>query len=238
MRSFWPGQSPSGPSEWSAGSGWCRLIPGPPPAWRWRRRRSASSWEGGPFRLGIGASSGVIVEQWHGLPFIKPLARVRDTVLAVREALAGQGDYVGATLTMSRFRPATAPAGPVPIFVGALRPRMLALAGELGDGVCLNLMPPRVVIRQLAEVRRGAGAAGRDLPADFGVMARLQTVVTDDPAGVSEMLRELNSLAPTSPSPSTTGSWRGWDMRRRPGRSPPAGPPGIERRWRPRSTIG
>jgi probable F420-dependent oxidoreductase len=151
---------------------------------------SVSQLMGGrPFRLGIGASSELIVEQWHGVPFTKPLARVRDTVLAVREALAGRGDYVGATLTMSRFRLATVPSGPVPIFVGALRPGMLGLAGEVGDGVCLNLMPPRVVIRQLAEVHRGAGAAGRDLPADFGVMARLQTVVTDDPAGVREMLR-------------------------------------------------
>ncbi len=151
---------------------------------------SVSQLMGGrPFRLGIGSSSGVIVEQWHGVPLVKPLARVRDTALAVRQALTGQGDYVGATLTMSRFRPATLPAGPVPIFVGALRPRMLALAGEVGDGVCLNLMPPRVVVRQLAEVRRGADAAGRKLPADFGVMARLQTVVTDEAAAVREMLR-------------------------------------------------
>jgi probable F420-dependent oxidoreductase len=137
---------------------------------------------GRTFRLGLGSSSGVIVEQWHGVPLVKPLARVRDTTLAVRQALTGQGDYAGTTLTMSRFRPATLPVGPVPIFIGALRPRMLALAGEVGDGVCLNLMPPRVVTRQLDEVRRGAAAA-------FGVMARLQTVVTDDPASVREVLR-------------------------------------------------
>ncbi len=151
---------------------------------------SVSQLMGGrPFRLGLGSSSGVIVEQWHGLSLTQPLARVRDTALAVRQALPGQGDYVGTTLTMSRFRPATLPAGPVPIFIGALRSRMLALAGEIGDGVCLNLMPPRVVIRQLAEVRRGAEAAGRELPDDFGVMARLQTVVTDEPGVVREMLR-------------------------------------------------
>ena len=146
--------------------------------------------EGRRFSLGVGASSGLMVEQWHGLQFVKPLARVRDTVLAVRQALQGEGDYAGATLAMNRFRTATTPAGPVPIFVGALRPRMLALAGELGDGVCLNLMPPRVVVRQLAEVRRGAEAAGRMLPVDFGVMARLQTMVTDEPTGVREMLRK------------------------------------------------
>ena len=151
---------------------------------------SVSQLMGGrPFRLGIGASSGVIVEQWHGLSYTKPLTRVRDTVLAVRQALAGHGDYAGPTLKMSRFRPATSAAGPIPLFIGALRPGMLALAGELADGVCLNLMPPRVVVRQLAEVRRGAHAVGRQLPPDFGVMARLQTVVTDDPAGVRDLLR-------------------------------------------------
>jgi probable F420-dependent oxidoreductase len=145
--------------------------------------------DGRRFTLGVGASSGVIVEQWHGLSFVMPLARVRDTVLAVRQALQGSGDYVGPTLTMNRFRSATTPAGPVPIFIGALRPGMLAIAGEVGDGVCLNLMPPRVVVRQLAEVRRGAQEVGRILPPDFGVMARLQTVVTDEPAGIREMLR-------------------------------------------------
>jgi probable F420-dependent oxidoreductase len=145
--------------------------------------------DGRRFTLGVGASSGVIVEQWHGLSFAKPLARVRDTVLAVRQALEGSGNYVGSTLTMNRFRSATTPAGPLPIFVGALRPGMLALAGEVGDGVCLNLMPPRVVVRQLVEVRRGAQEAGRTMPTDFGVMARLQTVVTDEPAGIREMLR-------------------------------------------------
>jgi probable F420-dependent oxidoreductase len=151
---------------------------------------SVSQLMGGrPFRLGIGASSAVIIEQWNGLSFTRPLARVRDTVLGVRSALRGEGDYVGTTLTMSRFRPATRPQGPVPIYIGALRPRMLALAGALGDGVCLNLMPPGVVTRQLAEVRRGAEQAGRPLPPDFGVMARLQTVVTDDPGSVRQMLR-------------------------------------------------
>ena len=151
---------------------------------------SVSQLMGGrPFRLGIGASSGVIIEQWNGLPFTRPLERVRDTVLGVRSALRGEGDYVGTTLRMSRFRPATHPQGPVPIYIGALRPRMLALAGELGDGVCLNLMPPGVVTRQLAEVRHGAERAGRVLPPEFGVMARLQTVVTDDPGSVRQMLR-------------------------------------------------
>jgi probable F420-dependent oxidoreductase len=141
------------------------------------------------FRLGIGSSSEVIVRNWHGLHFARPLTRVRETVEAVRQAMSGGGDYEGTTVRMVRFRTAVTPAGPVPIFVGALRPGMLALAGQVGDGVCLNLMPPRVVPMQLAEVEKGAAEVGRSLPGDFGVMARLQVLVTDDVVSGRELLR-------------------------------------------------
>ncbi len=66
---------------------------------------------------------------------------------------------------------------------------MLQTAGAVGDGVCLNLMPAGVVPRQRAEVAAGAAAAGRELPEGFGVMARLQVVVTDDPATARATLR-------------------------------------------------
>lgn len=146
--------------------------------------------DGRPFRLGIGSSSEAIVAGWNGLSFDRPLTRVRETVEAVRVALAGERDYAGDTVSMRRFRLASSPSGPVELYVGALGPKMLGVAGAVGDGVCLNMMTPRVVPRQLQEVRAGAEAAGRELGDDFGVMARLQVVVTDDPAGVRSMLRE------------------------------------------------
>ncbi|GBE25669.1 methylenetetrahydromethanopterin reductase [bacterium BMS3Bbin02] len=66
------------------------------------------------------------------------------------------------------------------MYVGALGPGMLAAAGEVGDGVCLNLMPASVVAKQIAVAREGATKAGRELPESFGVMARFHTVITDD----------------------------------------------------------
>lgn len=144
---------------------------------------------GRSFRLGIGSSSEVIVNEWHGLQFAHPLLRVGETVEAVRAILGGHAGFAGETVSTNRFRLATAPSGPIPLFVGALRPGMLRLAGRVGDGVCLNLMPPRVVSRQLTEVRQGAAEAGRSLASDFGVMARLQVLVTDDPTSAREMLR-------------------------------------------------
>ncbi|MGQ0849642.1 MAG: LLM class F420-dependent oxidoreductase [Actinomycetota bacterium] len=144
---------------------------------------------GRAFRLGLGASSETIVSSWHGVSFDHPLTRVRETVEAVRSVLDGAPEYLGSTVSTSRFRPATTAAGPIELFVGALRPGMLAVAGAVGDGVCLNLMPARTVPRQLAEVTRGAHAAGRELPGGFGVMARLQVLVTDDVEAARDMLR-------------------------------------------------
>ncbi len=145
---------------------------------------------GRPFRLGIGSSSEVIVSGWHGRPFERPLRAVRETVEATRAALAGERDYDGQLVRMRRFRLTDAPQGAVPLFVGALGPGMLRLAGAIGDGVCLNLMPPDAVPRQLSEVRAGAAAAGRELPAEFGVMARLHVIVTDDTVGGRAAIRQ------------------------------------------------
>lgn len=149
----------------------------------------SSLLQGRRFDLGIGASSEVIVESWHDREFAPPLARVDESVRATRALLAGERGFEGATVTIDRFRLAVASVGPVGLFVGALGPRMLRLAGAVGDGACLNLMTAGHVERQLAEIRRGAADAGRDLPEDFAVMARLHVVVTDELDGARAMVR-------------------------------------------------
>src|SRR3954464_13192642 len=44
----------------------------------------------GRFVLGLGAASNVIVEQWNGIPFERPLVRVAETVAHLRTVLAGE----------------------------------------------------------------------------------------------------------------------------------------------------
>ena len=142
---------------------------------------SLSHLSQGRFTLGLGTSSEVIVEQWSGIPFERPLARLRETVEVVRALLAGQkvtheGDFVR-TQGYRLFAPTPAP---VPIVLGALNPRSLRQAGEIGDGVCLNQLGPEHVPQVLAAVREGAEAAGRTLPDDYPVIARLFCWVTDE----------------------------------------------------------
>jgi probable F420-dependent oxidoreductase len=88
----------------------------------------------GRFVLGLGASSNVIVEQWNGIPFERPLAKVAETVDYLRTVLAGERGLGG-------FKLASPPAEPVPIVLAALRERMLRLAAEKADGVFTNFLP-------------------------------------------------------------------------------------------------
>ncbi|HEU5141855.1 MAG TPA: LLM class F420-dependent oxidoreductase [Solirubrobacterales bacterium] len=88
----------------------------------------------GRFALGIGSSSDRIVEGWNGIPFERPLSRVRDTVEFLRTALDGERTATG-------FKLEVAPAAPVPIVLAALRGKMLELAVERADGAFTNFLP-------------------------------------------------------------------------------------------------
>jgi probable F420-dependent oxidoreductase len=141
------------------------------------------------FVLGLGSSSHAIVEGWHGLPFEQPLTRVRETVAIVRAALAGgKTDFAGRTACSRGLRLGFVPERPVPIYLAALRERMLELAGEIGDGLVVNLFPVTAMPRILAAWRRGAARAGRD--ASRGeVVCRFQVAVTDDVPAARRLIR-------------------------------------------------
>src|SRR4029453_19262071 len=78
--------------------------------------------------------------------------------------------------------------GEVPIYLAAVNPKMLRLAGALAAGVLLTWVPLVAVPQVVAEVRAGAGEAGRH-PADVDIALYLRTCVTDEPAAAIEWLR-------------------------------------------------
>jgi probable F420-dependent oxidoreductase len=127
----------------------------------------------GRFILGIGSGSDVIVESWNGGAFKKPLTRVREMTMFLRHALAGERVvFRGETFAVDGFRLSRPLAAPVPIYIAALRSGMLALAGEVGDGVILNWLAPEDVPRCVAVVREAAARAGRD-PAAIEITCRV-----------------------------------------------------------------
>jgi probable F420-dependent oxidoreductase len=145
----------------------------------------------GRFVLGMGVSSDTIVERWGGVPFERPLTRMRETTQLVRAMLSEpKVSFEGKTVRTQGFRLVARPPAPVPIYRGALMPPMLELAGEIADGIVLNLMPVDAVPRMLEHVRRGAERAGRDA-SELEIVCRFQTVVTDDEAAARGMVRHM-----------------------------------------------
>lgn len=109
---------------------------------------------GGRFCLGLGSSSSVIVERWNGIPFEKPLTRVREAVRTLRPVLAGERGPGG-------FKLEQPPDAPVPLYVAGLRDRMLQLGGELGDGTWVNFLPLSGVEHVVGQIRAGEERGGK-----------------------------------------------------------------------------
>jgi 5,10-methylenetetrahydromethanopterin reductase len=94
--------------------------------------------------IGLGASTSAIVENWHGLKFEQPLARMREYVECLKLMVkADEVNYKGKFFNIKNFkllyRP---PRQNIPIFIAAVNKNMISLATELADGILLYLRPP------------------------------------------------------------------------------------------------
>ena len=100
---------------------------------------------GGRFRLGLGVSGPQVSEGWHGVPFARPLARTREYVEIVRQALAREGplEYQGKEFQLPLAgselgKPLKLLAKPVseriPIYLGAIGPKAVEQTAKIADG--------------------------------------------------------------------------------------------------------
>jgi F420-dependent oxidoreductase-like protein len=149
---------------------------------------------GGRMVLGLGVAHRVTVENWFGNTIDKPVAEMREYAGAVRAMFRGEDPPEGKKFP-TRFRfMGYEPRPDIPIYIAALSPAMLRLAGELGDGVMLWLCNPEY-IREVVipEVTAGRERAGKPLEG-FDVVAAVPAAVTDDPDTARASLR--NDLIP------------------------------------------
>ena len=116
----------------------------------------------GRFAFGLGASSDVIVERWNGIDYVEPFKRTRDTLRFLRSALRGEKvDEVYDTFAVRGFRLSRPVEQPPPLYVAALRPGMLRLAGREADGAILNWLSAGDVGKAVAEVGPGKEIVAR-----------------------------------------------------------------------------
>src|SRR6266496_3286173 len=144
-------------------------IPARTPAAAAMTAATLDTLSGGRFRLGLGVSGPQVSEGWHGVRFAKPLARTREYVDIVRMALSRQRvRYAGATYTLPL------PDGPgkalqltvhpvreqIPIYLAAIGPNNLELAGEIADGWLAVFFAPQFAHQQLGHLAAGRAKAG------------------------------------------------------------------------------
>ncbi len=158
---------------------------------------------GNRFLLGVGPSGPQVVEGWHGVAFGKPLARTRDYVAIVRQALARQGplEFHGAHYDIPYAGPgATGLAKPLrsiihgdpslKIYTASIAPAGLRVAGEVADGNLPFFMSPEKAEAIVGPIVEGRQRAGRSADlAGFDNAPYVRVSMGDDLARCRDALR-------------------------------------------------
>jgi len=110
----------------------------------------------------------------------KPLATIRESVRIIREIVSGETlEMQGEIFKVSGAKLNFKVANPVPIFIGAQGPKMLALAAEIGDGVLINASHPIDVENAIKFIREGAEKTGKKL-SDLSISAYTSFSIASD----------------------------------------------------------
>ncbi|HKS99084.1 MAG TPA: LLM class F420-dependent oxidoreductase [Rugosimonospora sp.] len=177
-------------------------IPARSPAMTAMTAASLDALSGGRFRLGLGVSGPQVSEGWHGVRFGRPLARTREYVEIVKLAVARKevsydGEFYqlplpggpGKALRLG-FHP---PREAIPIYLAAVGPKNLELAGEIADGWLAVFYAPEFASDQLATIAAGRARVGKTMD-DFDVVPSVPVVTGDDVATCAELVRWYAAL--------------------------------------------
>jgi alkanesulfonate monooxygenase SsuD/methylene tetrahydromethanopterin reductase-like flavin-dependent oxidoreductase (luciferase family) len=164
----------------------------------------------GRFVLGIG-TGGYGPGFWAsvGLPD-RPIAVMRDYLVILRGLLAGETVTHDGPALRVQGASLGAPGLPrVPVYLGALGPQMLRLAGEQADGALLNWATPARIAESRALVEQGAARAGRD-PGEVPLTMYIRVCVDDDADAARLALgAQVLTYAMARPGTPLTAGYRG-----------------------------
>jgi probable F420-dependent oxidoreductase len=129
---------------------------------------------GGRFTLGLGTQIRQHIEDRFSMPWSRPADRMRELVLAVQAIwdcwqngtpLDVRGEFYTHTRMVPAFDPGPSPYAPPPILVGAVGPKLTAVAGEVADGLLVHPVNTRRSLLELTlpALARGAARVGREV---------------------------------------------------------------------------
>lgn len=136
--------------------------------------------------VGIGRGDSA-VRVTNGRPV--SVEHMRQAVHDLRGLVNGQAiEYKGSVLRLPWAKSSRAD-----VWVAAYGPKMLALAGEVGDGFILQLADPTITAWTIKAVRDAAAAAGRD-PDSISICVAAPAYVTEDIDHAREQLRWFGGM--------------------------------------------
>jgi F420-dependent oxidoreductase-like protein len=159
---------------------------------------------GGRMLLGLGLSGPQVVEGWHGQPYGKPLTRTREYVQIVRQILAreaplnfqGQEYQVpiqGGTGLGKPLKMIIHPLRPrIPIYLAAIGPKNIELAGEIADGWLPIFFAPLREHAYLGSLE--AGLARRASAEPFDIAPSVTVVLGDDAQACRQFVKPMLAL--------------------------------------------
>ncbi len=156
----------------------------------------------GRFRLGLGVSGPQVSEGWHGVRFERPLARTREYVDVVRRALRREtvrasGEFFPLPLPDGPGKPLKLTVHPVrrdiPVYLAAIGPKNLELAGEIADGWLAIFLSPESAGAALASIETGRSRSHR-AASPFDVAATVPVSIGDDLESCAEPVRSYAAL--------------------------------------------
>lgn len=167
---------------------------------------TVSQISNGKFIMGLGSGGTYRPGAMNSLgkSKISVLSLMRDYVTIVRKLVNGETvSYRGKTETLLEEQLAIFPPPKTPIYLGALGPKMLSLAGELADGAALNWCNPEQIEWSKQQVQYGAEKADRD-PSEIKISEYIRICVDDedeDRARIALAKATIGyALGPTIPS--------------------------------------
>jgi F420-dependent oxidoreductase-like protein len=137
----------------------------------------------GRFILGLGMTHQMVTEGMWGIPWDKPVRRLNECLDGLLPLLAGEAADATGEIVSTRGALMIAGASRPDVYVAALGPQLLRIAGRRTKGTCTWMTGPRTLAEHVSPTLRQAAAdAGR--PGDaVRVVAALPISVTDDVDG-------------------------------------------------------
>lgn len=154
---------------------------------------AAAAWElqeatDGKFRLGLGTQVRTHIVRRYGVAFDHPGPRLRDYVLAVKACFTAfrtgtldhHGDFYDLDFISPQWSPGPISAPDPKVDVAAVNLWMLRMAGEVADGVHVNIIgePGYLARHVVPKIAEGAALSGRT-PSDIAVIVPVMTIVGD-----------------------------------------------------------